>query len=66
MFQRFAPLGAKRDKTADPVVGLYSLDVVTNRDAWAYNFSQPAMLTNMRRMADFYIQQSADFDAYLR
>ena len=66
LFQRFAPLGDKRDRTVDPVVDLYSLGIITARDAWAYNFSKPAMLANMRRTVDFYTQQSVDFDAWLR
>lgn len=65
-FQAFAPLGAKKDTTAEPMFGLYSLGVVTNRDAWAYNFSRPNLLATITRMADFYNAQVEDFRRWIQ
>ena len=59
LFESFAPLGAKKDEAADPMFGTYSLGVVTNRDAWAYNFSRAAMLANMQAMIDSYNEQAS-------
>ncbi len=62
-FGAFAPLGDKKDDPADPLFSIYSMGVNTQRDAWAYNFSRPAALTNMRRMVGFYNEQLTGFDA---
>ena len=32
LFQSFSPMGDKKDKTAEPMFGIYSLGVVTNRE----------------------------------
>lgn len=56
-FQEFIPLGDKETKSPDTVFTLYSLGVVTNRDAWTYGFSRDSVLRNMRKMIGFYNQQ---------
>jgi predicted helicase len=63
-FAAFAPLGDKRS-TTESLFDTYSLGVVTNRDAWAYNFSRSAVITNMGRMIKFYNKQLTDFDVWI-
>ena len=58
-FETFLPIGRKEVKSgkAEPVNAIfqtYSLGVVTNRDAWAYNFDARALTENLSRMMDFY------------
>ena len=65
-FDLFTPLGAKKDPTAQPIFGIYSLGVVTNRDAWAYNFDRAALLDNMGRTIDFYNQQRSELKEALK
>jgi predicted helicase len=66
LFGSFAPLGDKRDKKAPVLFTTYSLGVVTNRDAWAYNFSHSALLDNMARMIEFYNEQVREFPGWVR
>ena len=40
----------------------YSLGVVTNRDAWAYNHSQSKVQSNMQAMIDFYNSEVLRFN----
>ena len=61
LFQSFPPLGDKRGNAADPLFGVYSLGVVTNRDAWAYNFSRSRLVATMQETIEFYNEQLADF-----
>lgn len=63
-FQRFIPLGDKENEKATKFFDLYSLGVVTNRDAWTYNFSSDALVRNMRKMVDFFNEQSSAFQKY--
>lgn len=56
-YETYQPLGAKKDASASPVFDLYSLGVVTNRDAWAINSSREVLLANMTRMVAYYNQQ---------
>jgi len=61
-FAGFRPLGDKEAADAQPpIFSQYSLGVVTNRDAWAYNFSKKSVAQNMRQMIDFYNQQVRAF-----
>jgi predicted helicase len=62
-FDTFQPLGDKKAGGEGAVFSTYSLGVVTNRDAWAYNFSRSGLLSNMGRMIDFYNEQLVDFAA---
>jgi predicted helicase len=57
-FSRFYPLGsqeAKAGKADDTIFRLYSLGVVTGRDAYIYNFSREVCAENARRMAKDYL-----------
>jgi predicted helicase len=53
-FDKFMPLGDKDSDDPKTIFGMYSLGVVTNRDAWAYNMSKHALAENMRRMIDAF------------
>ena len=53
-FAKFMVLGDKDDDTGLRLFETYSLGVVTNRDAWAYNFSSAKLGANMERMIGFY------------
>lgn len=45
----------------DKLFGVFSLGVVTNRDAWCYNASRSAVTENVRRMIDFYNSEVVRF-----
>lgn len=60
-FQNHKLLGSdrvKRNKAIEPdtIFVSYSNGVVTNRDAWCYNFSKEKVAHNMQRTIDFYNQ----------
>lgn len=62
-FAMFMALGDKDDDKALRLFDTYSLGVVTNRDAWAYNFSRDRLADNMGRMIAFY---NAQREAYAK
>jgi predicted helicase len=62
-YATFPPLGDKKGGTG-ALFGIYSLGVVTGRDAWAYSFSRTAAMRNMHRMIGFYNMQVARFDTW--
>ena len=49
-FNDFEKLGDQKYKEPMGIFQTYSLGLVTNRDAWAYNFSRVAVSENMRRL----------------
>jgi predicted helicase len=53
-YDTFQPLGDKKDKAADPVFDLFSLGVITARDAWAVNSSATELTSNMSATIDYY------------
>ena len=62
-FENFPKMGSKeakaaKDEVAEAVFKTYSLGVITARDAWAYNSEQNALARNMKRMIDFYNEQT--------
>ncbi len=59
--ESFQPLGDKKGDAASAMFSIYSLGVVTGRDAWAYNFSRDELLSNMGQMIDFYNEQVEQF-----
>jgi predicted helicase len=61
LFASFAPLGAKKEMSAEPIFGTYSLGVVTNRDSWTYNFSRDVLLNSMKSTISFYTDQIANY-----
>jgi len=59
-FADLLPLGDRENKNKPGNKGLffnYSLGLNTNRDAWCYNTSRPALLENVARLVDFYNQE---------
>ncbi len=63
LFTTFMPLGEKdkNGRAKEKVFTIYSNGVVTNRDAWAYNFSQTELLANMERTIDEYESERKAF-----
>ncbi|CEH40405.1 conserved hypothetical protein [Xanthomonas citri pv. citri] len=61
-FGRFIVLGDKKGD-ATKLFDNFSLGVVTNRDAWAYNQSKTKLTANMTGMIGFYNAEVARFDA---
>ena len=61
VFQTFQTLGDKKNSAQLPIFDTYSLGVVTNRDAWAYNFSREALLSNMAKTIDVYNAERARY-----
>ncbi|SFA60874.1 DEAD/DEAH box helicase [Metapseudomonas otitidis] len=61
-FNQFIVLGDKKGD-APKLFENFSLGVVTNRDAWAYNASQSKLATNMTSMIGFYNGEVARFNA---
>ncbi|MGJ6046735.1 DEAD/DEAH box helicase [Pseudomonas aeruginosa] len=61
-FNRFIVLGEKKSD-APKLFENFSLGVVTNRDAWAYNASQSKLATNMTSMIGFYNGEVERFNA---
>ena len=67
-FETFIPMGTKGAKAViGAAVGVifqtYSNGVITNRDAWAYNFNRNALAENMGRMIETY---NAEVDRWKR
>jgi len=53
-FDKFIRMGDKKNKTNAVLFENYSLGINSNRDAWAYNFSQKQLLVNMESTIEFY------------
>ncbi|MDI3195425.1 DEAD/DEAH box helicase family protein [Pseudarthrobacter sp. AL07] len=56
-YDRYQPIGDKKDKQATPTFETFSLGLATGRDAWATNFSAATVEQNMSRMIDHYNDQ---------
>ena len=66
-FNTFSPMGNKEAKAAkSEAVGVifktYSNGVKTNRDAWAYNFSQDVLTDNIKRLIETYNEHVFKWD----
>ncbi|MGF7157161.1 DEAD/DEAH box helicase [Bartonella heixiaziensis] len=65
-FEKFLVLGDKKGSDKK-LFENFSLGIVTNRDAWAYNSSRGALAKNMRNMIAFYNSEVERFNnAYAR
>ncbi|UOA34411.1 hypothetical protein DSM110093_04247 (plasmid) [Sulfitobacter sp. DSM 110093] len=53
-FDAFIRIGEKKDKSVEKVFENFSLGVVTNRDAWCYNFGKQKLEKNIKEHIDFY------------
>jgi predicted helicase len=60
-FDHLVPLGSKEKGQDETIFSIYSLGVVTNRDAWVYSFSKNDLEYNMRRMIKYYNQETASY-----
>jgi predicted helicase len=56
-FGEFLSLGTKKVATTSTLFSNYSSGVKTSRDAWCYNYSKSALVSNVERMVDFYISE---------
>lgn len=65
LFDTFTPLGDKGGNVDNGMFTRYTLGVVTNRDAWAYNFSLDELLANMRLTIDAYNEERERFQRKL-
>ena len=52
-FNKFIVMGEKKG-TESKLFGNFSLGIVTNRDAWAYNASKTQVTSNMTNLINFY------------
>jgi len=59
-FIDFLPLAPEKkfDMKTNSFFTTYAIGVSTNRDAWVYNFSKKELGKNMKRMIDFYNEQT--------
>lgn len=57
-FSEFIALGDKKKAEVKALFNNFSLGIVTNRDAWCYNYSKNNLGDNMTRMIDFYNSES--------
>jgi predicted helicase len=62
-FDNYIILGSKQDNASIKMFGLYSTGVVTNRDAWCYNFSKNKLAENIRSTIDFYSEEMARYQS---
>lgn len=61
-FGKFTPIG-DRDAPQSAIFAMYSLGVVTSRDAWACRFSRSALGSSMASMIEFYNEQVSKYRA---
>ncbi len=61
VFETFMPLGSKDGKGEVAVFSIYSLGVVTNRDAWAYNFSREGLAATMASLIATYNEETTRY-----
>lgn len=62
-FNDYIVLGNKKDSGVK-LFENFSLGVATSRDAWCYNASKDAVITNMASMIDFYNSEVVRFDRH--
>ncbi len=56
-FDKFINIGEKKSTRGENLFGSYSQGIMTNRDAWCFNFSKEALVNNIKRFIEFYNQQ---------
>ncbi len=66
LFQTFPSLGSKKCDADEVLFVTYSNGVKTNRDAWVYNCSCEALLSNMARTIDAFNAERERFHAAVR
>lgn len=66
-FGQYLALGTKDRRDPSPrLFDLFSLGLVTNRDAWAYSPSRQALRLQIKQMIEFYNGELDRFDATLK
>lgn len=62
-FDTFIPMAPEKkfDLKTQTIFNTYAIGVATNRDAWVYNFSKKAVSDNMKRLIEFYNEQTEKF-----
>lgn len=62
-YSQFLPLGDRENKgkEGESVFNIFTKGVVTNRDAWSYNFSKSQLISNVKRMIENYNEFVDDF-----
>lgn len=53
-FYNYACIGDKKDRNGVVIFDNYSNGIVSNRDAWVYNYSKAKLVTNVSNMITFY------------
>lgn len=63
VFDSFIPIAPEKkfDDKSQSFFNTYAIGVVTNRDAWVYNFSSKEIEKNMQRTIEFYNEQQKKF-----
>lgn len=62
-FEKFIPIGDKKDKSLKCIMMLYSLGISTNRDAWTYNFSYEYLKKNIVNTINNYNNELRRYEA---
>ena len=53
-FDTFIEIGNKKNSLATSIFVNFSLGVISNRDAWCYQFSESKLINNIKGLIDFY------------
>ncbi len=61
-FDKYLPLGAKKEKGTLPIFENYSRGVATSRDFWVYNYSAQILSHNINKSINFY---NSEVDRYI-
>ena len=62
VFMEYLPMGSKdaKSRKGNAVFSMYSLGIVTNRDAWMYNSSKSELTRNMKRHINYCNSQNLE------
>lgn len=53
-FERYLPIGAKKDPNENPIFSVYSSGVKTNRDSWCYQSSKRDLKDNISKSISYF------------
>ena len=56
-FNSYAPLGIEKLKSPLGIFEIFSMGVLTNRDAWAYNYSKDSVQASISKCVSFYNEE---------
>lgn len=60
-FEKFIPIGDKKDKNINCIFNIYSNGILTSRDSWIYNFAKQSLSKNISNMINFYNSEVMQF-----